>query len=87
MLSCTIAEVRHVEVRNLKFKCITPFTSANGGDYAHMLELFMIVDFPNGKELLNNKGSFYYINFCTVFIILLIYSLYLLSLFLFYVVI
>lgn len=55
MLSCTIAEVRHVEKRNLKFECITPFTSANGGDYAHMLELFMIVDFPNGQEL-NNKG-------------------------------
>lgn len=69
MHSCTIAEVRHIENKDLKFDCITPFTSANGGDYAHMLELFMIVDFPNGQELLNNKGilfllySFYYIYF------------------------
>lgn len=49
MHKCTIDEVRYVHCKDLKLNCIIPFTSANGGDYAHMLELFMKVEFPNGK--------------------------------------
>lgn len=62
MYKCTIPEVRHVKCKDMKVTCITPFTSANGGDYAHMLELFMVVDFPNGKfgqHLFKNKGIFF----------------------------
>lgn len=58
MYNCTIEEVRLVQCKDLKLKCITPFTSANGGDYAHMLELFMVVDFPDGQNVNNVKGKY-----------------------------
>lgn len=51
MYECTIDEVRYVQCKDLKLKCSTPFTSANGGDYAHMLELFMVVEFPDGENI------------------------------------
>lgn len=56
MLKCTVAEVRLVQCKNLRFKCVTPYSSTNGGDYAHMLELFMVVDFPNGQAVYNKNG-------------------------------
>lgn len=64
MYKCTVAEVRLVQCKDLKFKCVTPYSSTNGGDYAHMLELFMVVDFPNGQKLYDKEGIciiiFYY---------------------------
>lgn len=57
MHKCTIDETRFVHSKNLKFECSTPYSSANGGDYAHMLELFMVVDFPNGQNIVNRKGN------------------------------
>lgn len=60
MHKCTIEEVRHVHCENLKFKCVTPLTSANGGGYAHIIELFMVVDFPNGHKTMDvNNGIFF----------------------------
>lgn len=56
MYKCTVADIRLIQCKDLKYKCITPYSSVNGGDYGHMLELFMVVDFPNGKELYSNKG-------------------------------
>lgn len=58
MYKCTIAEARHVQSNNMKLVCSTPYTSPNGGDYAHMLELFMVVDFPDEHGLFTNKGVF-----------------------------
>jgi len=52
-------EVRHVHTKDLILECTTPNTSANGGDYAHMLELFMVVDFPNGQKIVDDKGNFF----------------------------
>ncbi|XP_027840234.2 uncharacterized protein LOC114121922 [Aphis gossypii] len=57
MYKCTINEVRHVHCKDLKLECSTPYSSANGGDYAHMLELFMVVDFPNGQTNVNEKDD------------------------------
>jgi len=57
MYKCTIDEVRHVHSKNLILECTTPYSSANGGDYAHMLELFMVVDFPNGQKIVDDKGK------------------------------
>ncbi|XP_060858397.1 uncharacterized protein LOC132935795 [Metopolophium dirhodum] len=54
MNKCTIDEVRHVHSKDLILECTTPYTSANGGDYAHMLELFMVVDFPNGQKIVDD---------------------------------
>jgi len=59
MNKCTIDEVRHVHSRDLILECTTPYTSANGGDYAHMLELFMVVDFPNGQNIDDGKCNFF----------------------------
>jgi len=56
MNTCTIAEARHVQCNDLIFKCITPDSNINGGDYAHMIELFMKVDFP--CKQLNNNGIY-----------------------------
>lgn len=60
MHECTINDVRHVQCEELKLVCATPFTSANGGDYAHIIELFMVVDFPDGQKVndKNKKGNF-----------------------------
>lgn len=58
MTICTLDEVRYVVCKDLKVKCTTPNSSANGGDYAHMLELFMVVDFPNGKD--DDKGILFF---------------------------
>lgn len=60
MYKCTIDEVRHVHSKDLILECTTPYTSANGGDYAHMLELFMVVDFPNGQKIVDDNGNFFY---------------------------
>ncbi|XP_025196022.1 probable protein arginine N-methyltransferase 1.2 [Melanaphis sacchari] len=57
MYKCTINEVRYVHSKDLSLKCSTPYTSANGGDYAHMLELFMVVDFPNGQTIVDDKDD------------------------------
>ncbi|XP_060847189.1 protein arginine N-methyltransferase 1-like [Rhopalosiphum padi] len=57
MYKCTISEVRHVHCKDLKLECSTPYSSANGGDYAHMLELFMVVDFPNGQTIVDDKDD------------------------------
>lgn len=57
MYKCTIKEVRHVHCKNLMLECTTPYSSANGGDYAHMLELFMVVDFPNGQKIVDDKDD------------------------------
>lgn len=57
MYKCTINEVRHVHCKDLQLECSTPYSSANGGDYAHMLELFMVVDFPNGQTIVNEKDD------------------------------
>lgn len=62
MYKCTIDDVRHVQCRNLKFKCIMPLMSANWGDYAHMLELFMVVEFPDGVKLGNKNNEGYFIH-------------------------
>lgn len=56
MQTCTIDEVRFVQCNNVTLKCLTPYSSTNGGDYAHMLEFFMVVDFPNGQGLNNNQN-------------------------------
>lgn len=66
MTTCTLDEVRHVVCKELKVKCITPNSSANGGDYAHMLELFMVVDFPNGKAMLDDQGILFLIFYVTI---------------------
>lgn len=60
MHKCTIAEVRCIQTKDLKFKCIAPFGNSQGRDYAHMLELFMEVNFPNGK--IPKNGIFILIN-------------------------
>lgn len=62
MYTCTVLETRNVVCKNVKVICTTPFTSAHGGDYAHMLEFFMVVDFPNGKF-----GQHLYKNECNYF--------------------
>lgn len=59
MYKCTIPEARYVQCKDLKLKCSTPYTSAKGGDYAQMLELFMVVDFPNGKQLSVDEGIYF----------------------------
>lgn len=56
MYKCTMDETRHVKCKDLKLKCTTPYSSSNGGDFGHMLELFMVVDFPNGIELAEKNG-------------------------------
>lgn len=56
MYKCTIADIRLVQCKDLKYKCVTPYSSTNGGDYGHMLELFMVVDFPNGIASYNCSG-------------------------------
>lgn len=61
MYTCTINEVQYLECKNLKLDCNTPYTSANGGDYGHMLEIFMIVDFPNGYDMCKNNGIFFFL--------------------------
>jgi len=58
MYKCTIAEVRHVQCKDIEMECSTPYASARGGDYAHMLEMFMVVDFPNNPNSTNNEGYF-----------------------------
>lgn len=65
MYKCTIAETRHVECKDLKFKCFVNYPKASGRGYGHMLELFMVVDFPNGE----NNGIIY------IYIILLFNSI------------
>lgn len=55
MYKCTIDETRYVQCTDLKLECIIPYAT-NKGEYAHMLELFMIVDFPNGQDSLDNNG-------------------------------
>jgi len=67
MYKCTIEEVRHVHSKDLVLECITPYTSANGGDYAHMLELFMVVDFPNGQEIDDDKGKYIFNSILDIF--------------------
>lgn len=54
MHKCTINDVRHVHCNELTFECASPFTGANGGDYAHIIELFMVVDFPDGQKVKGN---------------------------------
>lgn len=66
MYKCTVAEVRLVQCKNLRYKCVTPYSSTNGGDYAHMLELFMVVDFPNGLTYDSKGTSIIIIIFYTV---------------------
>lgn len=67
MYKCTIDDVRHVHCKNIKFKCVMPFTSTNWGDYAHMLELFMVVDFPDGMKSGNENNEGYFIYFFKIF--------------------
>ncbi|VVC44125.1 Protein arginine N-methyltransferase,S-adenosyl-L-methionine-dependent methyltransferase [Cinara cedri] len=50
MYKCNITEAQHLECKDLKLRCSTPYASANSGDFGHMLEIFMVVDFPNGHE-------------------------------------
>lgn len=49
MHKCTIADTRHVECKDLTFKCFVNYSKITGTGYGHMLELFMVVDFPNGE--------------------------------------
>lgn len=63
MYKCTIDDVRYVHCKNIKFKCVMPFMSTNWGDYAHMLELFMVVDFPDGMKSGNENNEGYFIYF------------------------
>lgn len=58
MLKCSIEDLRYVQSKNITLHCITPFTSSNGGEYGHMLEMFMVVDFPNGHSKYKNKFIF-----------------------------
>lgn len=67
MYKCTISEARYVQCKDLKLKCSTPYTSARGGDYAQMLELFMVVDFPNGQILKEGEGIYFSNNSITFY--------------------
>lgn len=50
MHECTIADTRHVECKDLTFKCFVNYSKITGTGYGHMLELFMVVDFPIEKS-------------------------------------
>lgn len=54
MKTCTIGDVRHVHCKDLIFKCVAHNMKYSGGEYGHMIELFMRVDFP--CKQLNNNG-------------------------------
>lgn len=66
MYKCTINDARYLECTNLKLKCSTPYATAYGGDYGHMFEIFMVVDFPNGYEMNQTNGIFFIIKLCNV---------------------